>query len=190
MNETFSETSSPLSRLLNDDNITIMEGIIPYCPPSLGRVLAVEMKLMEIQKIISCFDDEPTLRACGFEEQSADVESLLRSIRKSVSEEKARQIDSVLGMIRFSKMYQAYQEILQSHPELMKGQEHRSGEKEISSNDAFSDPSLFFLLNSMMNNTEDTGSNNEKMKALLDFASKAGGDNRNFSELLTSFLKK
>ena len=85
MNETFSETSSPLSRLLNDDNITIMEGIIPYCPPSLGRVLAVEMKLMEIQKIISCIDAEPTLRACGFEEQSADVESLLRSIRNSVS---------------------------------------------------------------------------------------------------------
>lgn len=161
MNETFSETNSPLSRLLSDDNLTIMEGIIPYCPPSLGRVLAVEMKLMEIQKILTCFDDEPVLRACGFEEQAGDVESILRTIRNSVSEEKAKQIDTVLGMIRFSKMYQTYQEILQSHPELMKSQ-------------------------------EDSGSNNDKMKTLLDFATKASGDNRDldFSELLFSFLKK
>lgn len=190
MNETFSETNSPLSRLLNDDNLTIMEGIIPYCPPNLGRVLAVEMKLMEIQKILTCFDDEPVLRACGFEEQAGDVESILRTIRNSVSEEKAKQIDTVLGMIRFSKMYQTYQEILQSHPELMKSQDRRPDEREASSSDAFSDPSLFFLLNSMMNNNEDSGSNNDKMKALLDFATKANGDNRDFSELLSSFLKK
>lgn len=188
MNETYSEINSPLARLLNDDNITIMEGIIPHCPPHLGRVLAVEMKLMEIRKILNCFDDEPSLKACGFEEQTGDMESILRSIRNSVSEEKARQIDSVLSMIRFSKMYQTYQEILQSHPELLKGQERRSGEKE--SSDAFSDPSLFFLLNSMMNNNEDNGSGNDKMKTLIDFATKAGGENRDFSELLSSLLKQ
>ena len=47
------------------------------------------------QKIMSGFDDEPRLRACGFEEPSADVESVLRSLRNSVSEEKAQQIDAI-----------------------------------------------------------------------------------------------
>lgn len=193
MATTFSETDSPLSRLLNDDTITILSGIIPHCPPSLGRALALQMKLMEIQKILSCFDDEPYLRACGFEEQAGDIESLLRSLRHSVSEEKAKQIDSILNMIHFSKMYQTYQQIIASHPELLKGQERSFDTKDSrdsSSPDMFSDPSLFLLLNSMMNNSDDGNQNNEKLKTLLDFATKGNGENKDFSELLSSFLKK
>lgn len=162
MTSTFSETTSPLSRLLNDDNITILEGIIPYCPPSLGRALALQMKLMEMQKIISGFNDEPYLKACGFEDQTVDIESLLRSLRQSVSEEKRKQIDTILNMIHFSKMYQTYQEIISSHPELLKGQER----------------------------PDDSNQNNDKLKTLLDFAAKGNGENIDFTELLSSFLKK
>lgn len=193
MTTTFSESNSPLSRLLYDDNITILDGIIPYCPPPLGRVLALRIKFMEIQKILSCFDDEPYLKACGFEEQAGDIESVLRSLRHSVSEEKAKQIDSLLNMIHFSKMYQTYQQIIASHPELVKSQEHSAdarGARESSSSDIFSDPSLFFLLSSMMNNNENIAPNNEKLKMLLDFASKGNGENKDITELLSSFLKK
>ena len=92
MSSNVSRQESPLSRLLEDDTLTIMETILPYCRPHLAKLLAVQMKILEIQKIMSGFDDEPRLRACGFEEPSADVESVLRSLRNSVSEEKAQQI--------------------------------------------------------------------------------------------------
>lgn len=82
-------------------------------------MLAVQMKILEIQKILTGFDDEPRLRACGFEDSSVDVESVLRTLRNSVSEEKAQQIDSILNFIRFSRVYQNWQETMQSHPELM-----------------------------------------------------------------------
>lgn len=163
MTTTFSENNSPLSRLLSDDNITIMEEIIPYCPVPLGRALALQMKFMEIQKILSSFDDEPYLRACGFEDQSVDIEALLRSIRHSVSEEKAKQIDTVLNMIQFSKMYQTYQNIMQTHPEFLKGQEHSSS---------------------------DSSPDNEKLKSLLNFATKSNGENIELADLLSTFLKK
>lgn len=31
------DSSSPLSRLINDDNLTILENVIPYCNTNLGK---------------------------------------------------------------------------------------------------------------------------------------------------------
>lgn len=180
MNSNVSRQDSPLSRLLEDDTLTILETILPYCRPHLAKILAVQMKLLEIQKIMTGFDDEPRLRACGFEDSSADVESVLRSLRHSVSEEKAGQIDSILNFIRFSRIYQNWQETMQNHPELMqllnqnfssgnkKSNENNSEEKGAGSGNPLSDPSLFMMLSSAMNH----------------------GGNGDVSEILSALMKK
>lgn len=95
------DSSSPLSRLINDDNLTILENVIPYCNTNLGKLLALCLKFSEMQKIIEGFDDSERLNACGFENNSTDIESILRSVRSSVSEEKARQIDNILQILNF-----------------------------------------------------------------------------------------
>lgn len=198
MNSNVSRQESPLSRLLEDDTLTIIETILPYCRPPLAKMLAVQMKLLEIRKIISDFEDEPYLRACGFEDASVDVETILRSLRNSVSEEKAGQIDSLLNFIRFSRMYQNWQETMQNHPELMQlisqSFSRNSNEKGTDSGNPLADPSLFFLLNSAMNGTNDTASgdtnNNEQMKMLLDYAMKNKNGNTNLGEMLSTFMKK
>lgn len=188
MNPNTSEPGSPLSRFLEDDTITITESILPYCNPSIGKILALRIKFLEIQKILHGFDDIPYLQACGFEENSKDMETVLRSLRGSVSEEKAKQIDSVLSMIRFSKLYQTYQEITKSHPELLQGQERRGGEGVSGgTSDIFSDPSLFFMLNSLMNNEDNQ---NDKLKKVLDIAMTGNGENKDFAEILSTFMKK
>lgn len=46
------DSSSPLSRLINDDNLTILENVIPYCNTNLGKLLALCLKFSEMQKII------------------------------------------------------------------------------------------------------------------------------------------
>ena len=51
------DSSSPLSRLINDDNLTILENVIPYCNTNLGKLLALCLKFSEMQKIIEGFDD-------------------------------------------------------------------------------------------------------------------------------------
>ena len=100
------DSSSPLSRLINDDNLTILENVIPYCNTNLGKLLALCLKFSEMQKIIEGFDDSERLNACGFENNSTDIESILRSVRSSVSEEKARQIDNILQILNFSRFYE------------------------------------------------------------------------------------
>ena len=147
---------SPLARLLEDDDLLLMEQLLPFCRPPVAKFLAVHMKVMEIQKIIAGFDDS-----------SADLETVLRSLRPSLSEEKTRQIDSILQVIQFSRLYQTWQETMHNHPELVEflsqnfGQ--RSGEKGPAS-DAFSDPSVFLMLNSLLGNDEKNG---EKMREIL-----------------------
>ena len=158
---------SPLARLLEDDDLLLMEQLLPFCRPPVAKFLAVQMKVMEIQKIIAGFDDEPYLHACGFDDSSADLETVLRSLRPSLSEEKTRQIDSILQVIQFSRLYQTWQETMHNHPELVEflsqnfGQ--RSGEKGPAS-EAFSDPSVFLMLNSLLGNDEKNG---EKMREIL-----------------------
>ena len=114
------DSSSPLSRLINDDNLTILENVIPYCNTNLGKLLALCLKFSEMQKIIEGFDDSERLNACGFENNSTDIESILRSVRSSVSEEKARQIDNILQILNFSRFYEKYNQILSEHPELVR----------------------------------------------------------------------
>lgn len=198
MNSNASRQESPLSRLLEDDTLTIIETILPYCRPPLAKMLAVQMKLLEIRKIISGFEDEPYLRACGFEDASTDVETILRSLRNSVSEEKAGQIDAILNFIHFSRMYQSWQETIQNHPELIQlvnqSFSRNSNEKGAGFGNPLADPSLFFMLNSAINGGNDTGSgdsnSDERMKMLLDYAVKNNNGNTNLSEMLSAFMKK
>ena len=178
---------SPLSRLINDDNLTILESIIPCCEPNLGKFLALCLKFSEMQKIITGFDDNERLSACGFEDNSKDLESILRSVRNAVSEEKARQIDNVLQVLNFSRFYEKYNQILAEHPELIRPSAPAAPENPPSSEtNPFADSPLFFLLNSLMNNSE--GNQNEKLKQLMALAQNNEGKDMN--EILSAFLKK
>lgn len=180
------DSPSPLSRLVNDDNLTILENIIPCCNPNLGKFLALCLKVSEIQKIMTGFDDSARLSACGFEDNSQDIESILRSVRGAVSEEKAHQIDNVLQILNFSRFYEKYNQILSEHPELIRPPAPAAAENQ-STPDAnpFADPSLFFLLNSLMNNSE--GNQNERLKQVMNLAQNNEG--KDMSELLSSLLK-
>ena len=180
------DSPSPLSRLVSDDNLTILENIIPCCNPNLGKFLALCLKVSEIQKIMTGFDDSERLNACGFEDNPQDIESILRSVRSAVSEEKARQIDSILQVLNFSRFYEKYNQILAEHPELIRPAAPAATENPTTPDaNPFADPSLFFLLNSLMNNPD--GNQNEKLKQVMNLAQNS--ENKDISELLSTFLK-
>lgn len=180
------DSPSPLSRLINDDNLTILENIIPRCNPNLGKFLALCLKASEMQKIIIGFDDSERLSACGFEDNSQDIESILRSVRSAVSEEKAHQIDNILQILNFSRFYEKYNQILSEHPELVRPPAPAATENQSAPDtNPFADPSLFFLLNSLMNNSE--GNQNERLKQVMNLAQNSEG--KDMSELLSTLLK-
>ena len=138
-----------------------------------------------MQKIIEGFDDSERLNACGFENNSTDIESILRSVRGSVSEEKARQIDNILQILNFSRFYEKYNQILSEHPELVRPPAPTAAETQNAPEaNPFSDPSLFFLLNSFMNNSD--GNQNEKLKQVMALAQNS--DNKDMEKILSTLL--
>ena len=180
------DSPSPLSRLINDDNLTILENIIPHCNANLGKFLALCLKISEMQKIMEGFDDSERLSACGFENNAQDIASILRSVRNSVSEEKAHQIDNIRQILNFSRFYEKYNQILSEHPELVQSSAPATSSADTppsTEQNPFSDPSLFFLLNSLMNGSE--GKQNEKLKQLMTLAQNSEG--KDINELLSLF---
>ena len=186
----FSESyqQRPLARLLDDEHTRVLEELIPYCDHPVKRLLALEIKCREINKILHGFD-QPVLKACGLDTDQRDMETLLRSIRGTVSSSMASQIDSLLQMLQFMKMYQRFSEITRDHPEIiqMMGTD-RSGSGGNGQN-AFADPSIYMLLNTMLGNGEG-GNNQDQMKNVLELAMKGSSENMDMANLLTSLLNR
>lgn len=177
----------PLIRLLDDDNIRMMEHFIPYCRDPVNRFLALNIKLIEIQKILRGFD-RPQLKACGLDEENRDVESVLRSLKKNVSPETGAQIDSILQIFQFRRIYQRFNQITREHPEILRMMTAGGSNPSSNGADVFSDPSVFILLNSMLNNND--GDSKDIMKNVLDLAMNGGGENMDMGSLLASLMNR
>ena len=54
-----------------NDSSNMLEDALPYLPPNLKKVAAIYIKLTELSKISSEFDNEQTLSACGFDQDPA-----------------------------------------------------------------------------------------------------------------------
>lgn len=185
--ESLRKEERPLNKLLDDDNIRIMEYFIPYCDTSISRILALMIKTRELNKIMRGFD-EPQLKACANDNGSRDLESLLRSLKHNVSPEMAAQIDSVLQVLQFNRMYQRFNEITRDHPEILNMM--ANGRTGSGRDDAgpFSDPSVFTLLNTMLNGN-DAGAG-DKMKNVLELAMKGSSENIDVTNLLATLMSR
>ena len=54
-----------------NDSSNMLEDALPYLPPNLKKIAAIYIKLTELSKISSEFDNEQTLSACGFDQDPA-----------------------------------------------------------------------------------------------------------------------
>lgn len=117
-NDTLSHDPSLLNRLLEDDELIIMENLIPFCQPPFAKALALQIKAKEIQKILTEFDDDSHLKACGLLDDPKDMEQTLKTLKNTLSKDKAEQIDQILHMMEMMKMYQKFMKLSQDNPEL------------------------------------------------------------------------
>ena len=76
-----------------NDSSNMLEDALPYLPPNLKKVAAIYIKLTELSKISSEFDNEQTLSACGFDQDPASMELLLNALKLRAPKETAMQND-------------------------------------------------------------------------------------------------
>ena len=82
-----------------NDSSNMLEDALPYLPPNLKKVAAIYIKLTELSKISSEFDNEQTLSACGFDQDPASMELLLNALKLRAPKETAMQIEQILHMM-------------------------------------------------------------------------------------------
>ena len=109
--------SNPLEKFLQNDELTMLESALPYITQSMRKPLALYIKLQEVRHIMTNFDKEEVLSACGFEQNNADPESMLRAM-KLASGGKTPQIDSILNTLNLIRTYQTVMDFIQNNPEM------------------------------------------------------------------------
>ena len=67
----------PWENFFRSDSSNMLEDALPYLPPNLKKVAAIYIKLTELSRISTQFDNEQTLSACGFDQNPASMELLL-----------------------------------------------------------------------------------------------------------------
>lgn len=92
-----------------NDSSNMLEDALPYLPPNLKKVAAIYIKLTELSKISSEFDNEQTLSACGFDQDPASMELLLNALKLRAPKETAMQIEQILQMMQMFEVYRNYQ---------------------------------------------------------------------------------
>lgn len=92
-----------------NDSSNMLEDALPYLPPNLKKIAAIYIKLTELSRISSEFDNEQTLSACGFDQNPASMELLLNAMKLRAPKETAAQIEQILQMMQMFEIYQNYQ---------------------------------------------------------------------------------
>lgn len=95
-----------------DDSSNMLEDALPYLPPNLKKMAAIYIKLTELSKISTQFDNEQTLSACGFDQNPASMELLLNALKLRAPKETADQIEQILQMMQMFEIYQNYQRFI------------------------------------------------------------------------------
>ena len=83
------------------DSSNMLEDALPYLPPNLKKVAAIYIKLTELSRISTQFDNEQTLSACGFDQNPASMELLLNAMKLRAPKETAEQIEIYQNYQRF-----------------------------------------------------------------------------------------
>lgn len=119
MDDFSQETLNPFDRFLSNPSLDMLNSALPYVGEHFRKPLALYIKIMEIQRIISDFDKEEILTACGFEEQKPNLEAMLKAMKAASGKEAQPQLDSMLQMLNFIRTYQSCMDLMQTNPELI-----------------------------------------------------------------------
>lgn len=95
-----------------NDSSNMLEDALPYLPLHLKKFAALYIKLTELSKISTEFNDEQTLSACGFDQNDPSMELLLNALKLRAPKETANQLEQILQMMQMFEIYQNYQRFI------------------------------------------------------------------------------
>lgn len=118
MDDYSNETLNPFDRFLHNSSLDMLNSALPYVDQNVRKPLALYIKFAEISRILADLDREEVLTACGFDQNGADPEAMLRAMKMAGGGKATPQIDSILNMINLLRTYQTFMDFMQNNPEM------------------------------------------------------------------------
>ena len=120
----------PLDNLIHDDRLFMMEAIIPFVADNMKAPLAMYIKVMELQAILSALRDKDYVNSCGLYKDINNQEDILSSLAgcgfadikdQFANIKKAMDMMKAMGTMNNSQttdpLYQHYQSMYSDAPE-------------------------------------------------------------------------
>lgn len=112
------DARTPFDRFLKQPSVDMLQAALPYVSSAMRKPLALLMKFLEVNRIVSDFDRDEVLTACGFESNSPNPEAMLRAMKMAGGSHANPQIDRILNMINVIHSYQSFTDMMQRNPEM------------------------------------------------------------------------
>lgn len=112
------DARTPFDRFLKQPGVDMLQAALPYVSSAMRKPLALLMKFLEVNRIISDFDRDDVLTACGFESNPPNPEAMLRAMKMAGGSRANPQIDRILNMMNVIHSYQSFTDMMQRNPEM------------------------------------------------------------------------
>lgn len=117
MNNDFPRHMTPLDQAISSESLQLMKLLIPYLPPANQRMLAVYVKFLEFQTVLSSFR--------AFRQLSNAPEDIFESLKPYLPHSALESFDNMMSMM---SMVNSFQEMQDFDPMSMMQQFQKEGE--------------------------------------------------------------
>ncbi|MGN0299667.1 MAG: hypothetical protein ACI4C1_10890 [Lachnospiraceae bacterium] len=89
-------------------NLEILKSLLPYFPTSSKRTILTCLKMIEVQRVLTQFDEEQekTLSACSAE--NCSLEHMLQILKGFCNEKEQEMLDTWLNMMQALQLFREY----------------------------------------------------------------------------------
>lgn len=109
MDETARIPLTALDRIADGNGLQVMKAAIPYLPSSIQRSLSLYVKFLEIQNLLSYYNNQVSV--CSSSSQSNSPDEFLSELCNYATEEQRQTLEQTLNVLNTLKMYQECKDI-------------------------------------------------------------------------------
>ena len=101
----------PLDNLIRDDSLFMLEAILPFVSDNMKAPLAMYIKIMELQSILSCLQDRNYMESCGLHKDINNQDDILSSLAACGFPDVQGQFANIKKMMDMMKVMEASKEM-------------------------------------------------------------------------------
>lgn len=101
----------PLDNLIRDDSLFMLEAILPFVSDNMKAPLAMYIKIMELQSILSCLQDRNYMESCGLHKDINNQDDILSSLAACGFPAVQGQFANIKKMMDMMKVMEASKEM-------------------------------------------------------------------------------